>query len=134
MVEAMFSSYELQGAPIFDRAGWEFAVFKGLFFNLGSGRVHYAIISTDGFLGLGNDCRPVPIWLLKPNNRRLGFTANVTVDQVKQAPAFVDNQSYDDDPRFWASVAHYYGVTACDAEDKARPALTLLKETGPTAA
>lgn len=128
MLEGMLSTYDLQGAPVFDRSGWEFSVFKGLLFNMGSGRVHYAIVSSDGFLGMGSDCRPLPIWLLEQNEDRLGFTAKVNAEWVAEAPCYTDQGHFDDQAGFWTKVARHYGHEPSTSREGSKPALSLIRK------
>ena len=77
-----------------------------------SGNVAYAVMSFGGFLGMGSDHYPVPWSLLTYNERLGGYEVNITEQQLKKAPKFQANESWDYADRSREGALYsYYGVT-----------------------
>jgi PRC-barrel domain len=77
-----------------------------------SGKVAYAVMSFGGFLGIGDDYYPVPWSLLTYNERLGGYEVNISEQQLKGAPKFGKNDSWDYSNRGQESALYsYYGAT-----------------------
>ena len=75
-----------------------------------SGRVAYAVMSFGGFLGLGEDHYPLPWSLLIYNERLGGYEVNLSEEQLKGAPRYSDEDSWDwDNYESGKLVYDYYG-------------------------
>jgi len=76
-----------------------------------SGRVAYAVMSFGGFLGIGEDYYPLPWSLLTYNARLEGYEVNVSEQQLKGAPKYSKNESWDwSDRARGQKVYDYYGA------------------------
>ena len=72
------------------------------------GRVAYAVMSFGGFMGLGHSHYPIPWGALTYDRSLSGFRANITEQQLRDAPDFSDD-SWED--RDWAKrTQRHYGV------------------------
>jgi len=60
-----------------------------------SGQVEYAVLSFGGFLGIGDDHYPLPWSLLTYNERLGGYEVNISEDQLKDAPRYRSDESWD---------------------------------------
>ena len=108
------STDRLRDAPIFDPDGHKLGILKAFVFDAASGAVHYALISTDGFLGCGADCRPVPFAMLKPNGDAPGFIVELDGDTLAAGPHYRDGE--EPDRFFWSRLDAHFGVETPQAE------------------
>jgi hypothetical protein len=60
-----------------------------------SGKVAYAVLSFGGFLGMGEDYYPVPWSTLEYDTNLGGYRANLTRDQLENAPRYNESQGWD---------------------------------------
>jgi hypothetical protein len=74
-----------------------------------NGKVAYAVMSFGGFLEIGEDYYPLPWSLLTYNPRLEGYEVNISEEQLKGAPRYGANETWD-----WVrrgkSVDDYYHV------------------------
>jgi hypothetical protein len=76
-----------------------------------SGKVAYAVLSFGGFLGMGDDHYPLPWRSLKYDTTLGGYIAGITESQLKGAPKYGNDNSWNwSDPARTRSVNDYYGV------------------------
>lgn len=91
--------------------GQEVGKIKEIMLDVQSGRVAYAVLSTGGFLGIGDKLLAIPWNALVLDTSRKCFLLNVSSERVKDAPGF-DKDSWPAmaDAR-WGSTLHaYYGA------------------------
>lgn len=95
------------GAPVFDRSGHRVAVLKFFVCERADDIPCYAVLSTEGFLGPGPDCRPVPAHLLVRSNDTPGFVLDVDQDIFLDGPRYLDgsNQDFEED---WSEADVYF--------------------------
>jgi hypothetical protein len=60
-----------------------------------SGRVAYAVMSFGGFLGMGEEEHAVPWSKLTYDTSLGGYRTDITKDQLRGAPAFTRDRSWD---------------------------------------
>ena len=99
----LISSEDVEGTEIYDAAGNNIGEVDHLMIDKSSGRVAYAVISFGGFMGLGHSHYPVPWGALKYDTSLSGFRTNITVQQLRDAPAFSDDAWGDRD---WETRTH----------------------------
>ncbi|HEY5047791.1 MAG TPA: PRC-barrel domain-containing protein [Rhizomicrobium sp.] len=108
----LIGSDKVEGTAVYRSDGDRVGTIDRVMIDKTSGNVAYAVMSFGGFLGIGSDRYPVPWSLLTYNERLGGYEVNVTEDQLRKAPKFRDNESwqYEDRGREGALYS-YYGVT-----------------------
>lgn len=110
------------GAPIFDHVNHRVAVLKYLLCNPQTEQPRYAILSCDGFLGPGEDCRPVPAILLNRAAETLGFVLSVERQIFLDGPRHLDKDDKNEED--WiAAVDTYYAELTIEAAAVHRPQL-----------
>lgn len=128
MHNVIVSSGGHRGAPVFDRSGWEFGVFKGVLFDWETKAVKFIVLSIDGFLGVGTDNRPLPIELLSPNADKPGFTADLTADLVASGPSYCDDRLAELTEHFLRCVVRHYERHSTEVRAAGKPSLVLLSQ------
>jgi hypothetical protein len=116
----LISSEEVEGATVFDHDGNEIGEVDHLMIDKSSGNVRYAVMSFGGFLGLGQSHYPLPWNSLEYDRNREGYIANVTEQQLKDAPEYGEDKWTDRD---WESRLHehYRAEPYWDEDRRARP-------------
>jgi sporulation protein YlmC with PRC-barrel domain len=99
----MISSEDVEGTTVYDPNGNEIGKVDHLMIDKISGQVRYAVMSFGGFLGLGHSHYPLPWSSLTYDKGRNGYTTNVTEQQLRDAPEFIDDSWKDRD---WETRMH----------------------------
>ena len=100
---ALVSSDDVNGTAVYGRDGTQIGSIDHLLIDKISGRVAYAVMGFGGFLGLGEEHRPVPWNKLTYDPGKGGFVTDLTEAEVKGAPARYDSWYADDD---WERRTH----------------------------
>lgn len=106
------ASDRIEGTAIFDTAGERIGHVTKLMIDKSSGKVTDAIVSVGGFLGLGGEYHSLPWEKLDYDSTLHGYRLDVTEQQLRDAPRFVEADEarlYDKDYR--SSVYEYWAVT-----------------------
>jgi len=104
----LISSEDVHGTEVYGADRKHIGEVDHLMIDKESGRVAYVVISFGGFMGLGHSHYPIPWGALTYDRSLGGFRANITEQQLKDAPDFSDD-SWED--RDWAKRTHsHYGV------------------------
>jgi sporulation protein YlmC with PRC-barrel domain len=117
---------KLIGAAIHDAGGKKLGDVKDVVLDTDSGRIHYAVLSFGGLLGVGDKLFAVPLAKLRADKGRLILDA--TKEQIESAPGF-DRSRWPDwkTGSYRAEVDRRYGATPADARAKFRRASEVLK-------
>jgi hypothetical protein len=105
----LIGSDKVAGTAVYGADDQEIGTIERVMIEKTSGRVSYAVLGFGGFLGIGNDHYPLPWNALKYDTRVGGYRTGVTADQLKGAPKYTSDNSWD-----WAdqgrakSVDDYY--------------------------
>jgi hypothetical protein len=93
----LVSSQDMEGATVFDPQGEEIGEIDHLMIDRASGRVRYAVMAFGGFLGLGHSHYPLPWNSLAYDARSQGYVADISEEQLRDAPEFSDDSWSDRD-------------------------------------
>lgn len=106
----IMSASTLDGDDVVNRVGEDLGKIKEIMIDVSSGRVAYAVLSSGGFLGLGDKLFAIPWSALTLDVDRKAFILDVDAERLKSAPGFdKDHWPSMADPT-WASEVHsYYG-------------------------
>jgi hypothetical protein len=108
---ALIGSDKVEGTNVYRSNGDKIGYIERVMIDKRAGKVAYAVMAFGGFLGLGEDYYPVPWSLLKYNERLDGYEVDITDAQLKAAPKYARNQSWDWSDRARARrVFDYYQV------------------------
>lgn len=100
----------LEGDDVVNAQGEDLGKIKDIMIDVPSGRVAYAVLSSGGFLGMGDKLYAIPWSALTLDAEHKCFILDVDKDRLKNAPGFdKDHWPSMADPT-WASEVHsYYG-------------------------
>ncbi|NMG35152.1 PRC-barrel domain containing protein [Azoarcus sp. TTM-91] len=103
----------LEGDDVVNRLGEDLGKIKEIMIDVPSGRVAYAVLSSGGFLGLGDKLFAIPWSALTLDVNRKCFVLDVDADRLKNAPGFDKDHWPSMADTTWANEVHaYYGQRA----------------------
>lgn len=107
---AIMAADTLEGDDVINTRGEDLGNIKDIMIDVPSGRVAYAVLSSGGFLGIGDKLFAIPWSALTLDADRKCFVLDVDKEKLKNAPGFdKDHWPTMADPQ-WASEVHdYYG-------------------------
>jgi hypothetical protein len=102
---------KVQGTTVYNTVGDNLGSIHDIMIDKKSGNVAYAIMSFGGFLGIGNEYRPLPWSVLKYDTNLGGYVVNLDKDRLEGAPAYdVDAEPEWGDRDYETKIHDYYGV------------------------
>jgi len=103
----------LEGDDVVNRVGDDLGKVKEIMIDVQSGRVAYAVLSSGGFLGLGDKLFAIPWSALTLDTDRKCFILDVDAERLKAAPGFDKDHWPSMADVTWANEVHaYYGQTS----------------------
>jgi sporulation protein YlmC with PRC-barrel domain len=100
----------LDDNPVLSSDGHDVGSVKEIMLDVRSGRIAYAVLSSGGFLGIGDKLLAVPWSALTLDTDNRCFRIAATADQVRNAPGFDKDAWPSMADRVWASSVHtHYG-------------------------
>jgi hypothetical protein len=108
----LLSAGTVTGDDVCNLKDEKLGTIEDLMLDMQSGKIRYAVLSSGGFLGMGDRLFAIPwsaLTLDGPNKR---FTLDLDIERLKDAPGFDKDQwpSWSD-PTWSASVDSYYRAT-----------------------
>jgi PRC-barrel domain len=91
---SLIASDKVEGTPVYRSNGEQIGKIQRVMIDKLSGKVAYAVMSFGGFLGIGEDYRPMPWSVLTYNERLGGYEVNLTDQQLKGAPKYSEHESW----------------------------------------
>ena len=91
----LIESDRVEGTAVYDQRGTKIGSIKRLMIDKLSGKVAYSVMSFGGFLGIGEQEHVVPWSKLTYDQGLGGFRSDITEQQLKGAPSFSRDSSYD---------------------------------------
>ena len=104
----LIESDRVEGTTVYDRQGNSIGSIKRLMIEKISGKVAYAVMSFGGFLGMGEEEHTIPWNKLDYDTGLGGYRTDITQDQLRGAPAFSRDRSYDWSDRTREQELHDY--------------------------
>jgi hypothetical protein len=106
----LIGSDRVQGTAVLRPDGRKIGHIVRVMIDKRSGQAAYAVMNFGGFLGLGQESYPLPWSLLSYNQKLGGYEVNVSDEQLKDAPKFMNDENFDMGERM-ADIYEYYGAT-----------------------
>jgi hypothetical protein len=82
----LIPSDRVEGTPVLRPNGDRIGTIKRVMIEKTSGRVHYAVMTFGGFLGIGHDYYPIPWPLLTYNEEAGGYELDIPEETLRNAP------------------------------------------------
>jgi len=112
----------LEGNPVYSSDNEEVGKIKDIMLDIERGRIAYAVMSSGGFLGIGDKLLALPWAALTLDTTRKCFMLNATAERVKNAPGFdKDHWPAMADVGWATTVNEYYGTRAHWEDDALDP-------------
>lgn len=92
---SLISTSKVSGTDVYNTEGEHIGFISDVMLDKRSGRVAYAVLTFGAVLGLGGDHHALPWAALKYDTRQGGYVTGVTIDQLKDAPPWPDEQDFD---------------------------------------
>jgi sporulation protein YlmC with PRC-barrel domain len=100
----------LEGDRILSTDGEEVGKVKEIMLDVQGGRIAYVVMSSGGFLGIGDKLLAIPWNALTLDTTRKCFLLSLSSERVKNAPGFDKDRWPSMADRTWATSLHqYYG-------------------------
>ncbi|MEC5406273.1 PRC-barrel domain-containing protein [Paraburkholderia sp. MPAMCS5] len=109
----------LDGNKVLSSDGEDIGKIKDIMLDVRSGRVAYAVLSSGGFLGMGDTLHAIPWRALTLDTEQKCFVLNMTAERVKNAPGFDKDHWPSMADQTWATSVHqYYGSEPYWGDDR----------------
>src|SRR6476659_478240 len=95
----LIGSDKVEGTEVYRSNGDRIGTIERVMIDKLSGKVAYSVMSFGGFLGIGNDYYPIPWSMLTYNERLGGYEVNLSDTQLKGAPKFRKDESWEYEDR-----------------------------------
>jgi hypothetical protein len=92
---SLIGSDKVEGTAVYGSDQEKIGSIERVMIDKISGKVAYAVLSFGGFLGMGEDYYPVPWSTLEYDTNLGGYRANLTRDQLENAPRYNESQGWD---------------------------------------
>ncbi|MDZ7791487.1 MAG: PRC-barrel domain-containing protein [Xanthomonadales bacterium] len=108
---ALLSATSIVGDDVCNLKHDKIGKIEDIMLDLHSGKIRYAVMSSGGFLGMGDRLFAVPWQALKQDREHQRFTLDIDAERLKKAPGF-DKESWPDmaDSAWNSSVESFYAA------------------------
>ena len=108
---SLIASDKVEGTKVFGRDGQKIGSVHNFMVNKRSGQVAYVVISTGGFLGLGQAYHPLPWSIFSYDEQQAGYVVQVDKRMLDGGPSFrLDNAPVFDDS-YGRRISDYFAAT-----------------------
>lgn len=101
----------LEGNPVINREGEKLGTIDEIMLDVPMGRIAYAVLSSGGFLGIGDKLFAIPWAALTLDTDNKCFILDVSKGRLEKAPGFDKDHWPALADQTWASDVHEYYVT-----------------------
>ncbi len=106
----LIASSRIEGAPVFNAAGERLGSIDDVMLDKATGKAVYALMSFDGFLGVGARFYPLPWTVLTYDPDRNGYVVPLARADIEKGHA-VEDKEVEDEIQWREQVHAYYGVS-----------------------
>lgn len=108
----LIAADKIQGTTVYNARGEKLGAVERLMIDKTSGRVAYAVISFDGFLGIGDRHHPLPWAVLRYDPGRAGYVVDLEKKALEGAPTIaITDEYFDWSDDEWNRRVHDYYMT-----------------------
>jgi sporulation protein YlmC with PRC-barrel domain len=119
---------ELIGSTVRDSQGKEIGEIEDVVLDLQRSRVHAAVLSFGGIMGIGEKHFAFPVGQLKPGKGKNQFTMNIDKQKLETAQGFEQRQWPAMDDEYWGRVGGQASAGATKSQGKPKMALVRASE------
>lgn len=112
LLSTLASAEGLRGLAVHSRDGDKLGTIDQIILDKQSGRIAFVILSTGGFLGLGQSYHPVPWHALRYDSQRGGYAAAIDRRLLLGAPSYRPESAPLFDDAYGRRVNDYYKLEA----------------------
>jgi sporulation protein YlmC with PRC-barrel domain len=91
----LISSDKVEGTPVYNPKGERLGKVHHLMIDKYTGQVAYAVMSFDGFLGIGEKYNPLPWKMLTYDTRLGGYVVDLDRSKLEKAPSYTSTDAPD---------------------------------------
>ena len=102
----------LEGDTVINREGEKLGTIDEIMLDVPMGRIAYAVLSSGGFLGMGDKLFAIPWGALTLDTENKCFILDVSKERMEHAPGFDKDHWPSLADHTWATNVHKYYVTA----------------------
>ena len=108
---SMLSASTITGDDVCNLKDEKLGTIQDIMLDIPNGKIRYAVLSSGGFLGMGDRLFAVPWSALKLDGEHKRFTLDVDVERLKAAPGFNKEEWPDMADSAWSSSIDSYYAT-----------------------
>ena len=107
----LLSASTITGDEVWNMQDEELGTIQDVMLDITEGKIRYAVMSSGGFLGMGDRLFAVPWRALKLDKENHRFMLDVDIERLKNAPGF-DKDEWPNmaDPTWNSTVDSYYAM------------------------
>ena len=105
---SLIASNKVEGTAVYDPAGGKIGTVYNFMVQKRSGQVEYVVVSTGGFLGLGQAYHPLPWSLFKYDEGQGGYVVEITKEMLAGGPSFRPDTAPEFNDGYGRRVDDYY--------------------------
>jgi sporulation protein YlmC with PRC-barrel domain len=104
----LIASSKVEGTHVFDASGAKRGSVHNFMVDKRSGQVAYVVISTGGFLGLGQAYHPLPWSAFRYDDEKGGYLIQISSDELAGGPSFRPDNAPTFDQQYGRRIDEYY--------------------------
>jgi sporulation protein YlmC with PRC-barrel domain len=112
---ALLSAATITGDDVCNMQGEKLGTIQDIMLDIQTGRIRYAVLSSGGFLGMGDRLFAVPWNAFRQDKENRRFILDVDVKRLKQAPGFDKEHWPNMADASWNSTIESYYATRSDS-------------------
>lgn len=105
---ALLSATSITGDEVCNLKKEKLGTIQDIMLDVPTGRIRYAVLSSGGFLGMGDRLFAIPWQALHLDSENKRFSLDIEVDRLKKAPGFDKNHWPDMADASWNSSVEGY--------------------------
>ncbi|MGN6579718.1 MAG: PRC-barrel domain-containing protein [Bordetella sp.] len=107
----VLAASKLDGETVYSADGDDVGKIKEVMLDMNSGRIAYVVLSSGGFLGMGDKLLAIPWRAFAIDPERKTLQLSISSEKIKNAPGFDKDSWPSMTNRAWANSVHeYYGT------------------------
>jgi sporulation protein YlmC with PRC-barrel domain len=106
----LIAADKVNGTDVYDHKGQKLGSVEDIMIDKISGRAIYAVLSFDGFLGVGAKHYPLPWASLNYDTNKGGYVVDITKKTLEEAPNFDGSRDFQLTPEYGRTIDSYYNA------------------------